>query len=264
MFYEKKQGKIRGRGEGEKPFWISFSDLMTALMVLFLIAMAVSLTAVMREVSSHTVLKQSNEKLLDEVSALQKKIIEQTKEEQQRQQEIDQCMRGIRDLSEKETFQGIVVRGNTIDFGTVIRFKDKEHVFENPSDEAFVRKFVPNVLNTARTAECTKWLKRVVVEGFASKTGDYLFNLNLSYLRSQRVLCALLNSTAADALPANDRAYIQTLFLVGGSSFNTEEREASQMRRVEMKLEFRDLKDRETQERQIPLDPGRQCPNDRI
>ena len=33
----------RPRDEAEKPFWISFSDLMTALMVLFLVAMAVGL-----------------------------------------------------------------------------------------------------------------------------------------------------------------------------------------------------------------------------
>jgi outer membrane protein OmpA-like peptidoglycan-associated protein len=264
MLFSKDSRRKRYRGEGEKPFWISLSDLMTALMVLFLIAMAVSLSTVTKEISSHTVLKESNEKLRNEVNALQKAIIEQTKEEQQRQQEIDQCMSGIKNLSKKSEFQGIVVRGNTIDFGTLIRFKEKEHVFEKPADETFVRKFVPNVLNLARTEVCTKWLKRVVVEGFASKTGDYLFNLNLSYLRSQRVLCALLNSTATDALPANDRAYIQTLFLVGGSSFNTEEREASQMRRVEMKLEFRDLQDTGAQDRKIPLDPGLQCPNDRI
>ena len=35
-----------GKDEAEKPFWISFSDLMTALMVLFLVAMAVALIAV--------------------------------------------------------------------------------------------------------------------------------------------------------------------------------------------------------------------------
>jgi flagellar motor protein MotB len=32
--------------EAEKPFWISFSDLMTALMVLFLVAMVVALISV--------------------------------------------------------------------------------------------------------------------------------------------------------------------------------------------------------------------------
>jgi flagellar motor protein MotB len=35
--------KPRSKDEGEKPFWISFADLMTALMTLFLVVMAVSL-----------------------------------------------------------------------------------------------------------------------------------------------------------------------------------------------------------------------------
>ena len=38
--------KRGGRDEAEKPFWISFADLMTALMVLFLVVMGVALLAV--------------------------------------------------------------------------------------------------------------------------------------------------------------------------------------------------------------------------
>lgn len=38
--------------EAEKPFWISYSDLMTALMVLFLVAMSVSLFSITQEVIS--------------------------------------------------------------------------------------------------------------------------------------------------------------------------------------------------------------------
>lgn len=41
----------KSRDEGEKPFWISFSDLMSALMVLFLVAMTVALLAVTHEIS---------------------------------------------------------------------------------------------------------------------------------------------------------------------------------------------------------------------
>ncbi len=41
----------RARDQGEKPFWISFSDLMSALMVLFLVAMSVALLAVTKKQS---------------------------------------------------------------------------------------------------------------------------------------------------------------------------------------------------------------------
>jgi flagellar motor protein MotB len=157
------------REDGEKPFWISFSDLMTALMVLFLVAMAVALMAVTQGLQQ---IKKATE---------------------ERDKTIESCVADVDALTKLDEFKGVIVRDHSIDFGTLVQFQDNAHKFENPGDEHFVRKFVPRVLDVARSAKCEKWLKRVVVEGFASKTGDYLFNLNLSYLRSQRVLCAFAN-----------------------------------------------------------------------
>jgi hypothetical protein len=42
--------KRGSKGEAEKPFWISYADLMTALMVLFLVAMSVAMLAVTNSV----------------------------------------------------------------------------------------------------------------------------------------------------------------------------------------------------------------------
>ncbi|MFM0298699.1 flagellar motor protein MotB [Paraburkholderia sediminicola] len=235
-----KAARRRGsREDGEKPFWISFSDLMTALMVLFLVAMAVALMAVTQGLQQ---IKKAS---------------------QERDQTIESCVSNVKALTRLDEFKGVTVRGHSIDFGTLVQFQDNAHKFGNPEDEHFVRRFVPRVLDVARAPTCDKWLKRVVVEGFASKTGDYLFNLNLSYLRSQRVLCALLNTQAPDALSAADRSLIQTLFLAGGSSFNTTASSAAQMRRVEIMLEFRDLDSTKEPPPDIPLDPGLRCPNDR-
>ena len=43
--------KRGNKDDGERPFWISFSDLMTALMVVFLLVMSVALLAVTKDVS---------------------------------------------------------------------------------------------------------------------------------------------------------------------------------------------------------------------
>ena len=40
----------RHREEGEKPFWISYADLMTAMMVLFLVVMVASLSSVTQRI----------------------------------------------------------------------------------------------------------------------------------------------------------------------------------------------------------------------
>jgi len=157
-----------GKEEAEKPFWISFSDLMTALMVLFLVAMAVALIAVTHGLATIN------------------------KDKEERDKTIQSCIADVDALTKQSEFKGVAVRGNSIDFGTLVLFGNDRHTFESPAHEHFIRKFVPRVLDLARSEKCDKWLKRVVVEGFASQTGDYLYNLNLSYLRSQRVLCVLL------------------------------------------------------------------------
>ena len=57
------------QGEAEKPFWISFADLMTALMVLFLVVMAVALLAVTRTVSAREALEAQHKKDVDNCMA---------------------------------------------------------------------------------------------------------------------------------------------------------------------------------------------------
>jgi hypothetical protein len=238
-----------GKESAEKPFWISFSDLMTALMVLFLVAMVVALIAVTQELPApiEPPAPEPPPPVADGV---------------RREMDIQSCIADVVALTKQSEFKGVSVRGHSIDFGPLVLFGDNRHTFENPAQELFVRKFIPRVLDLARSEKCDDWLKRVVVEGFASQTGDYLYNLNLSYLRSQRLLCVLLASKASGALERTDRMLVQTLFLVGGSSFNTAEGEASQMRRVELKLEFRALGTDKDKRANIPLDPGLTCPND--
>ena len=43
--------KKRQSTQSESPFWISFADLMSALMILFLVVMAVSLVAVTKDIN---------------------------------------------------------------------------------------------------------------------------------------------------------------------------------------------------------------------
>src|SRR3954469_25121587 len=84
--------------DGESPFWISFSDLMSALMVLFLLVMVVTLISVTKDVTT----------------AEQRKI--------QREKDIKELMSTIRE--ESREFPEIKVNESTfrIDLGEVVRF----------------------------------------------------------------------------------------------------------------------------------------------
>ena len=64
--------KPSSKDEGEKPFWISFADLMTALMTLFLVVMAVSLMVVTKKINEATQAEnQRSSEIMDICTSIQ-------------------------------------------------------------------------------------------------------------------------------------------------------------------------------------------------
>ena len=237
MFGIKPPGRRASKDEAEKPFWISFSDLMTALMVLFLVAMTVALLAITNEISESERLKTQRE---DEIQKLMARMKEATKD-----------------------FPGIVVNGHSVDFGDRARFETNSHKLTTEQSR-LLRTFLPKVLEMTQDPLGKKWFKRVIVEGFADKRGTYLQNLNLSMQRSERVLCAFLAKPELDESPLsrNDRLLVRELFLVGGSSFNAMKSSLEESRRIELKLEFLDIGEGRAKSPDMPLDDDVHCPLD--
>ncbi|GAB3369622.1 OmpA family protein [Lysobacter rhizosphaerae] len=202
-----------GRDEEEKPFWISFADLMTALMVLFLVVMGVALLAVTRKVS------------------------ERERQEQERNRNIEILLNRFEQAAQR--YPGITVdreRG-VIDFGSRAQFDFASSALA-PERGAFLRSFVPEILERANDRIGRSVLKRIVVEGYTDRTGSYLSNLNLSLQRSQRVLCAMFAPSGDHLLSDLQKTEVRDLFLVGGYSFNASKKTPEESRRVEMRLEF--------------------------
>lgn len=215
------------RDEAEKPFWISFSDLMSALMVLFLVVMSVALLAVTKRVSDVELAKAK------------------------RELEIDKLLEQVQDAAQQ--FDGVHVEGHSINFGDRARFDFGSYKLAS-EQSSVLRLFVPKVLAIANDPLGKKWFKRIVVEGFTDQQGSYLFNLNLSLERSQRVLCALLGppSQGDRPLTADEAEQVRDLFLVGGYSFNSAKQSAEESRRIELRLEFKEIGDNANAQDQIP------------
>jgi outer membrane protein OmpA-like peptidoglycan-associated protein len=207
--------KRGGKDEAEKPFWISFSDLMTAMMVLFLLVMSVALLAVTKTVT------------------------EKEKAEEAHRQDIERLLDRFEQATAK--FDGVRIdrKRHVIDFGERAQFAFNSSAL-TPQQAKLLREFVPEILSRANDELGKRVLKRIVVEGFTDKTGSYLSNLNLSLQRSQRVLCALFQAPLPGERPLSDdeKEQIRELFLVGGYSFNAAKETDEQSRRVEMRIEF--------------------------
>lgn len=207
--------KRHSKQEGESPFWISFSDLMSALMVLFLVVMAVTLIAVTKSV---TAVDQAKIQRESEITGLMAQIKRQSLEKNVR---VDET-----------TYR--------IDLGEVVRF-DSGDASIKPDAAKFLRSYIPILLNAQETEAGRKWMRRVVVEGFTDSDGTYLYNLRLSLERSRSVVCTLFASPSEGERPLSSHQLrqIQDLFLVGGYSFNSsviDDKAAARV--VELKIEF--------------------------
>lgn len=213
--------KHRPKDEGEKPFWISFADLMTALMTLFLVVMAVSLMVVT------------------------KKINEATQAEKERSSEIlDICTSIKDDPTLKNQVITVDCKENRINFGEAGRFGHNDYRLNSEGVKA-LSALVPVVLDAANSENGKKWFKQIVIEGFTDTDGSYLYNLNLSLRRSEWVMCSLLDPKFNPELNLTDeqKNQIKQLFLAGGVSFNAAKDSKEASRRVELRMQFYGLKE---------------------
>jgi outer membrane protein OmpA-like peptidoglycan-associated protein len=262
--------KRGSRDDAEKPFWISFADLMTALMVLFLVALSAALMNAQKETERARMAEQA-------AKQAQQALVEEKKKRDLSRERRTAEMKTFLDEVQKVVgrHEGVVLDRErfVINFGTRAQFPSGKH--ELTLDQAnALRRLVPELLASVRdeVGHGRNWLKRIVAEGFTDDTGSYLFNLNLSLQRSQRVLCVLLarewpiyvpiakaiqattngagpNSPASQPatvvqfgeiapINADDELLIRTLFLVGGYSSNSQKASRDESRRIELRIEF--------------------------
>ncbi len=217
-----KQGN---KSEGEMPFWISFADLMTACMTLFLVVMAVT------------------------ILSLQKKYDSQITEEKERKDSIEYCAEELKTVAETK-FPNAKIQYNKgdsirIDLGSVVNFESGKYEISSKG-RYFLRGYIPTVLSAVKSKQCHAYFRRVVVEGYTDIDGSYMTNLLLSLQRSREVVCALSKKEDIDnTLTETELKEIRDHFLVGGFSFNSLKKEKSESRRVELKLEFWQLHEKD-------------------
>ncbi|MDO9074112.1 MAG: OmpA family protein [Rubrivivax sp.] len=208
--------KRGGKQEGESPFWISFADLMSALMVLFLVVMAVTLVAVTQSIDAATRASIERSAAISKVMSMIAK-------------------------DPKSTGVGVDQQNYRIDLGKEVRFESGSYAISAPAGQ-FLRTYVPVLLRAKDTPEGQRWMRSVVVEGFTDEDGTYLYNLQLSLDRSRSVVCSLFEAPGTEgALSPEELRKAQELFLVGGYSFNSIKKDKAESRRVEFKVDFRGL-----------------------
>lgn len=93
--------KRGSKGEAEKPFWISYADLMAALMVLFLVAMSVAMMAVTNSVKDFAKKNETLEQTAQEIARQKDALQVKTDEAEQRNEQLQTAMRDLQVATEK-------------------------------------------------------------------------------------------------------------------------------------------------------------------
>lgn len=208
---KRSQGKV----QSEKPFWISFADLMTAMMTLFLAAMAVTMVAITRDVQQ--------EKAKEVVRA----------------EEIRAMCKDLGQAFSTHPHIRVDCADNRISFGEAGRFAHNDYRLPQEGG-ASLADLVPSILKSADGELGRKWLKQIIIEGFTDTDGSYLYNLDLSLRRSEWVMCMLLDPAKNMNLQLSTHQLqrVRDLFLAGGVSFNNAKENKEASRRVELRLQF--------------------------
>jgi len=212
----RSKARRSNKDEGEKPFWISYSDLMTACMTLFLVVMAVNIVSLEKEYG--------------------------TQEQKVRNEAIGSCFNELKEGA-KTSFPEAKFDYNSndairINLGSIVNFKTGDYSI-SPEGVNFLRRYIPAVLTEVKSSACSAYFRRVVVEGYTDTDGNYLENLKLSLDRSRQVVCSLAPNVGSDISISKDvQNRIRDLFLVGGFSFNSFKPDKADNRVVVLKLEF--------------------------
>lgn len=237
-------------------FWQSYTDLMSALLLMF--ALIVS-SVLMQSMTLYQEKIQEEEAARSELNE-QKKVVEKQQEildNQQgllenQQKQIEKLV-GVKesvivDLSEKFADTDLVVavdaETGSIAFDSSILFSSDSYELSE-SGKAFLEKFIPAYFDVLFNGEYTSYFSEIIIEGHTDTDGTYMYNLDLSQKRALSVCQYCIEFIAEndrfdeasirDLLTANGRSWSRPIYEEDGT---TVDMDAS--RRVEFKFRLKD------------------------
>jgi outer membrane protein OmpA-like peptidoglycan-associated protein len=206
--------------------WVSLSDMMTGLMLIFLLISILTI--------SHVVQRESERNELV-------KDFENTKSEM-----YDEL---VRTFGGKQDEWGIEI---TKDLS--IKFENPDVLFDylsseiTPEFQSILDEFIPKYVAIVNNPKYSDKIKEVRIEGHTADWDDYLYTIELSQDRSNAVLAYILESEYFKSLSAGDRDKIKFWFTsnglgngrtiddVGEYTFYSEKTISAQSRRVEFRI----------------------------
>ena len=214
----RRAAKKRSYGE-DNHYWMSYSDLMSALLLIFSLLLMVNIFGNQTEM-------QAKDQKIEEVLGVKTRIIEELSKafkDSNLEMEIDSQTGAIRFSS------GVFFEYNSAEISEAGR-KNLES-------------FVPQYLSILLSEEFKDDISQIIIEGHTDKEGSYLYNLRLSQNRSVAVVEEIFSDDFPDFKEKED---LRKLITANGRSFtdpihdNNGEINSDKSRRVEFKFRLKD------------------------
>lgn len=167
--------------------WISLSDMMTGLMLIFMLIAILTISQVVAE-------EQDRQKIVTEYDLSKEEIYE----------DLQTAFSG------KEEEWGIEINRDL-----TIKFQNPDVLFGYLSADisqkfaGILDDFIPQYLKIINNPKYADKIKEVRIEGHTADWNDYIFSIELSQNRSNAVLMAILNNSYFNSLPPDDKAKIK-------------------------------------------------------
>ncbi len=214
MFFRKKS-----KQEEETSYWLSFSDLMASVLIIFILLFVYNLIAYEESMNE-------TEKMIQELTSTRMKIITMLQEE-----------------FDKEDIDIIIdPKTGAIQLNESILFDTGKSQLKDAGKE-FAEKFIPIYVKILLgNDEIKSQISQIIIEGHTDDVGGYLYNLKLSQERSLSVAQFLLN-------PEFDYMYkdeMEKYLTINGRSYsepilnNDESINKDASRRVEIKFRLKE------------------------
>lgn len=185
---------MRYRKRGEVNYWMSYADLMSAMLMVFALLLMVVIL-------DYRELLEKKEKQIKEVVSVKTEIIQALTEEFKKSNmsiEIDQQTGAIR-------FPGRIL------------FKTNSSEISEEG-KAFLKKFIPKYMGILLQDRFKNEISSIIIEGHTDKQGSYMYNMSLSQARAYSVLAYIYS----DQFPNfKERELSKKYITANGRSFSS-------------------------------------------